>query len=70
MLEHGLINPLTSEFGAPVILVKKQDGGKRMCIDYCALNRITTTDNYSLPRIDDLFNYLKDAKVYSKLNLL
>ncbi|MCG8528709.1 MAG: hypothetical protein MI748_20190, partial [Opitutales bacterium] len=49
MLEWGLINPSTSEYGAPVILVKKQDSGKRMCIDYRALNRITTTDNYPLP---------------------
>lgn len=70
MLERGLINPSTSEYGAPVILVKKHDSGKCMCIDYRALNRLMTTDNYLLPRIDDLFNHLKNARVYSKLDLL
>ena len=70
MLECGLINPSTSKYGTPVILIKKHNGGKRMCIDYRALNHLTTTNNYPLLRIDDLFNHLKNTWVYSKLDLL
>ena len=40
-----------------------------MCIDYHELNKVTIKDKYPLPRIDDLFNQLKGATVFSKINL-
>jgi hypothetical protein len=56
LLEKGFIHPSSSLWGAPVIFVPKKDGTQRLCMDYRALNEITIKNNYSLPRIDDLFN--------------
>ena len=52
-----------------MLLVKKMNGSRRMCIDYRELNKVTIKNKYSLPRIDDLFDQLSGAKVFSKLDL-
>jgi hypothetical protein len=49
--------------------VKKKDGTLRLCIDYRQLNKVTVKNIYPLPRIDDLFDQLKGAKVFSKIDL-
>ncbi|XP_049364359.1 uncharacterized protein LOC125829149 [Solanum verrucosum] len=69
LLERGFIRPSVSPWGAPVLFVKKKDGTLRLCIDYRQLNRITIKNRYPLPRIGDLFNQLKGAKVFSKIDL-
>ena len=69
LIHDGKIVPSTSPYGAPVLFVKKKDGGLRMCIDYRALNSQTIKNRYALPRIDELFDRLFDAKVFSKLDL-
>ncbi|KAK8628792.1 hypothetical protein V6N13_009375 [Hibiscus sabdariffa] len=65
----GFIRPSTSPWGAPVLFVKKKDGSMRLCIDYRQLNRVTIKNKYPLPRIEDLFDQLKDALVFSKIDL-
>ncbi|ONK61029.1 uncharacterized protein A4U43_C08F25350 [Asparagus officinalis] len=56
-------------WGAPVLLVGKKDGSKRMCIDYRELNTVTVKNKYPLPRIDDIFNQLGGSRVFSKMDL-
>jgi hypothetical protein len=51
------------------LFVKKKDGSMRMCVDYRALNEVTIKNKYPLPRIDDLFDQLKGAKYFSKIDL-
>jgi hypothetical protein len=68
-LKDGKIKSSTSPYGAPVLFVKKKDGKLRMCIDYRALNSQTIQNRYALPRIDELFDRLHGAKIFSKLDL-
>jgi hypothetical protein len=49
--------------------VEKKDGTRRMCIDYRALNEDTIKNKYPLPRIEDLFDQLRGASVFSKIDL-
>jgi hypothetical protein len=49
--------------------VKKKDESLRLCIDYRQLNRVTIKNKYPLSRIDDLFDKLRGAKFFSKIDL-
>ena len=52
-----------------MLIVKKKDGTLRLCVDYRKLNKMTVKNKYLLPRIDDLFDQLKGASVFSKIDL-
>jgi hypothetical protein len=67
--EKGYIRPSTSPWTAHVLFVEKKDGTRRMCIDYRALNEVTIKNKYPLPRIEDLFDQLRGASVFSKIDL-
>jgi hypothetical protein len=69
LLPKGYIKPSKSPYGAPVLFVHKKDGTLKMCVDYRALNKATVKNRYSLPRIDDLFDRLSEAKVFSRIDL-
>ena len=69
LLEKGYIRPSISPWGAPVLFVKKKDGTLRLYIDYRKLNRVTIKNKYPLPRVDDLFDQLQGARVFSKIDL-
>ncbi len=69
LLAKGYIKPSKSPYGAPVLFVHKKDGTLRMCVDYRALNKVTVKNRYPLPRIDDLFDRLSGAKVFTKIDL-
>jgi hypothetical protein len=69
MLSKGLIRPGASPWGSPVLFVDKQDGTIRLCVDYRKLNEVMIKNKYPLPKIEDLFNQLNGAKVFSKIDL-
>ncbi|KAD7477365.1 hypothetical protein E3N88_00501 [Mikania micrantha] len=69
LLDKGFIRPSFSPWGAPVLFVKKKDGSFRMCIDYRELNKLKMKNKYPLPRIDDLFDQLRGATCFSKIDL-
>ena len=68
-MEAGLVRPCYSEFGSPILFVRKADGSLRMCIGYRGLNEVTRKDAYPLPRVDDTLDELKDANFYTHLDL-
>ena len=70
LLDKGFIRPNVSPWGAPVLFVKKKDGILWMCIDYRQINKMIVKNKYPLPRIGDLFDQLKGASVFSKIDLL
>ncbi|KAK8708454.1 hypothetical protein V6N13_059494 [Hibiscus sabdariffa] len=53
----------------PYRMALKKDGSTRLCIDYRQLNNVKNKNRYPLPRIEDLFDQLKDASVFSKIDL-
>eukprot|EP00253_Pinus_taeda_P010917 PITA_10917 len=69
LLDKDYIRPSVSPWGAPVLFVKKKDGTLRMCIYYRQLNKLTIKNKYPLPRIDELFDQVKGATVFSKIDL-
>jgi hypothetical protein len=68
LLDKGYIRPSTSPWAALVLFLEK-DGTKRMCIDYRSLNEVTVKNKYPLPQIEDLFDQLRGASVFSKIDL-
>ncbi|KAK1618870.1 hypothetical protein QYE76_024387 [Lolium multiflorum] len=68
-IEKGFIRPSSSSWGAPVLFVEKKDSSKRLVMDYRSLNEMTIKNKYPLPNINDLFDQLKGAKVFSKIDL-
>ena len=69
-LEEGIITPSRSEWSAPIILIPKKDTNKfRLVVDHRGLNKALRKDSYPLPRIHDLLDDLKGAKVYTTLDM-
>ncbi|GJX97660.1 putative reverse transcriptase domain-containing protein [Tanacetum coccineum] len=66
--DKGFIRPSRSPWGAPVLFIKKKDGSFRMCIDQRELNKLTVKNCYPLPRIEDLFDQLRGACHFLKID--
>jgi hypothetical protein len=69
LLDKGFIRPSSSPWGAPVLFMNKKDGSRRMCVDYRSLNEVTIKNKYPLPRIEDMFDQMRGATVFSKIDL-
>jgi hypothetical protein len=70
LLKKWYICPSVSPWGAPILFLKKNDGTLILCIYFRQLNKVTMKNKYPLPRIYELFDQLKDAKIFSKIDLM
>ena len=70
MLENDIIEPSSSPWSSPCLLVPKPDGSFRFCTDFRKVNSLTKTDSYPLPRIEDCIDKVGNAKYVSKFDLL
>lgn len=70
MLGKGYIRPSTSPYAAPVLIVKKPDGGLRICVDYRALNSLTVKNRNAPPLIRETLAKLCSAKIFSKFDII
>eukprot|EP00731_Ephydatia_muelleri_P000931 Em0001g931a len=70
MLKSEIVQPSSSPWASPVVIVTKKDGSLRFCVDYRKLNSITRKDAYPLPRIDDSLDALNGSKGFSTLDLI
>ena len=69
LLEAGVIRNSHSSWSAPIIVVPKGDGGKRLVIDYRALNKVTRKFVWPMPKVEDIFSQLNGAKYFPTLDL-
>jgi hypothetical protein len=69
LLVKGFIRPSKSPWAFLILFMEKNDGSERLCVDYRALNQVTVKNKYPLPRIDVLFEQLRGARVFSKIDL-
>jgi hypothetical protein len=65
----GFIHPSSSPWGAPVLFIEKKDWTQRLCVDYHSLNEVTNKNKYHLPQIKDLYDQMKGASIFSKIDL-
>ena len=69
MLRAEVIEPTQSAWGSSVVIVPKQDGSYRFCVDYRRLHAVTIRDVYPLPRMDDYIDSLGEASVFYHVGL-
>ena len=70
MLQNDIIQPSSSPWASPVVLVQKQDGSQRFCVDYRKLNNVTKKGAYPTLCIDDILDTLAGTRWFSTLDLV
>ena len=69
MEKDGIIEPSSSKWSSPLVLVKKKDGSMRFCVDYQCLNSVARYNAYPMPHVNELIDRLGNAQYISTLDL-
>ncbi|KAM9982001.1 hypothetical protein ACTFIY_004301 [Dictyostelium cf. discoideum] len=70
LLKYEIIRESCSSVSSSIVLRPKPDGTYRMCVNYTKLNNITVKDRYPIPDINEIWNQIKESKIYSKLDMV
>ena len=72
LMDTGCVEPSSSPYSSGLVLVRKKDGGLRVCVDYRGINKDTVPDCFPIPRIDDLIDMVGrcKGKVFTTLDLM
>ena len=72
LMNTGCIEESSSPYASGLVLVRKKDGGLRVCVDYRGLNKKTVPDCYPIPRIDEMIDTIgrQHGKVFTSLDLM
>ena len=71
LLEAGFIREVFyPEWLANVVMVKKNNDKRRMCVDFIDLNKACPKDSFPLPRIDQLVDSIVRYKLLSFMDAL
>ncbi|MBW0481806.1 hypothetical protein O181_021521 [Austropuccinia psidii MF-1] len=68
-VEKGFIRPSSSSTGAPVLFVKKKDGGLCLCFDYRKFNAVSRKNKYPVPPMNQLLTVFNGSSIFSKIDL-
>ncbi|XP_039312411.1 uncharacterized protein LOC120359338 [Solenopsis invicta] len=68
-VKEEIVEPCSSEFASPVLIVKKKDGSPRVCVDYRRINKVIVKDRFPLPLIEDQIDQLVEASIFSTIDL-
>ncbi|MBW0594035.1 hypothetical protein O181_133750 [Austropuccinia psidii MF-1] len=68
-VEKGFIRPSSSSTGAPVLFVKKKDGGLRLCVDYRKFSAVTRKNKYPVPPMNKLLTFLNGPSIFPNMDL-
>lgn len=69
MIENDIVEPSTSPWSSPIVMVQKKDGKWRFCVNYKRLNAVSIPDAYPLPYISDTIDKLRDARYMTSLDI-
>ncbi|XP_068240074.1 uncharacterized protein [Palaemon carinicauda] len=70
LLTNNLITPSSSSWSSPIVVVAKENGQSRLCIDYRKVNKATKADSFPIPRVDDCIDKVGNSKFITKIDLL
>jgi len=69
ILQMGIIEPSTSPYASPIVVVRKPDGSNRICVDYRKLNKITVFDPELMPQPEQIFLKLEKDRYFSTFDV-
>ena len=70
LLSNDILEYSNSQWSAPVVPVRKSDGGLRLCVDYRQVNKVTKKENYPMPNLMNCVYRPNKVNYFTKIDLV